>query len=299
MLDGRNSAYDKAAKQILSQKKLLAWILKHTVKEFESFSIKEIAESCIEHPLVATEHVNADDIGIDTGNKIRGSRNESDSVSEGTITFDILFHAIVPNTKERIALIINVEAQKNIDTPYPLIKRALYYVSRMISFQKETEFTGSDYGNIKKVYSIWLCMDSPTKQNSITGYQIMPYEIYHMQPEDERNYDLLSIIMVYLGAEKSQNRLIELLRLLFIDEASAAEKIQHLQQDYNIEFSNTQRKELNTMCNLSEGIFERGIEKGRIENVIDLIKMGLLTFDAIKKSGKYTPEELSIINARL
>ena len=65
-------------------------------------------------------------------------------------------------------LIINVEAQKRLNPKkktgdtYPLLKRAVYYASRLISSQKGTEFTNSDYDKIKKVYTIWICMESPT-----------------------------------------------------------------------------------------------------------------------------------------
>ena len=98
---------------------------------------------------------------------IHGLQNEDNSVTEGSVTFDILFHAKAPGTDDLITLIINVEAQKSLSPKtkkgevYPLMKRAVYYISRLISSQKETEFTGSDYGKIKKVYSIWICMESP------------------------------------------------------------------------------------------------------------------------------------------
>ena len=35
----------------------------------------------------------------------------------------------------------------------------VFYVSRLISSQKERDFKNSDYDNIKKVYSIWVCMN--------------------------------------------------------------------------------------------------------------------------------------------
>ena len=86
------------------------------------------------------------------------------------MTFDILFHAKAPDTDDLITLIINVEAQKSLSPKnnegkiYPLMKRAVYYISRLISSQKETEFTGSDYGKIKKVYSIWNLYGKPRRK---------------------------------------------------------------------------------------------------------------------------------------
>ena len=72
-----------------------------------------------------------------------------------------VFFAVAPVSGELIRLIINIEAQNDYYPGYPLIKRGLYYCSRMISAQYGTEFTGSHYEQIKKVYSIWICINPP------------------------------------------------------------------------------------------------------------------------------------------
>lgn len=58
--------------------------------------------------------------------------------------------ATAPKSGELIRLIINVEAQNNFYPGYPLIKRGIYYCSRMISAQYGTEFSASHYEDIKK-----------------------------------------------------------------------------------------------------------------------------------------------------
>ena len=60
-------------------------------------------------------------------------------------------------SQDVIRLIINVEAQTAFNPGYPLTKRAIYYCSRMISAQHGPIFTKSEYGKIRKVYSIWIC----------------------------------------------------------------------------------------------------------------------------------------------
>ena len=69
------------------------------------------------------------------GTVISGMDTEDKSVREGTVTYDIRFRAIVPDSEEQIALIINVEAQNDFYPGYPLIKRGIYYCCRMISSQ--------------------------------------------------------------------------------------------------------------------------------------------------------------------
>ena len=44
---------------------------------------------------------------------------------------------------------------------YPIVKRNLYYCCRLVSSQYGTDFTNSHYEKIKKVYSIFICMNPP------------------------------------------------------------------------------------------------------------------------------------------
>lgn len=70
------------------------------------------------------------------------------------VTFDVRFTVQAPGTGETIKLIINLEAQNDFHPGYPLIKRVVYYCSRLISSQYGSVFVKSDYGSIQKVYSI-------------------------------------------------------------------------------------------------------------------------------------------------
>ena len=96
---------------------------------------------------------------------------EDVSLLEGTVRYDIRFLVSLSKEKAQIGLIVNVEAQNRFDPGYPLLKRGIYYCCRMISSQYGTEFTGADYGKLKKVYSIWLCTDPTVRfRNTINRY---------------------------------------------------------------------------------------------------------------------------------
>ena len=73
------------------------------------------------------------------------------------IRFDIIFYVRMKDGLSQI--IINVEAQKDEPDGYGILNRAIFYVSRMISSQKERDFVNSNYDDIKRVYSIWVCMN--------------------------------------------------------------------------------------------------------------------------------------------
>lgn len=74
----------------------------------------------------------------------------------------------VPEDKQT-TVIVDVEAQKKDPSEYRILNRAVFYVGRLLSSEKERDFTGSDYDAIKSVYSIWICMNK--KENSITRFR--------------------------------------------------------------------------------------------------------------------------------
>ncbi|WP_051197826.1 hypothetical protein [Butyrivibrio sp. MB2005] len=180
-ITNKEAQYDECVKRLLSNRLVLAWIMKECVPEFAQFSISQIANKCIEgEPQVSKIAVDQDQLDKDElqyleelpDGRIEGQNTEDNSIKEGKVYYDIKFSAVVPDSKEPVHLILNVEAQKDDDPPYPLIKRALYYVSRMISAQKNTVFIKSHYEKIRKVYSIWIQMNVDDEyKNTITRYR--------------------------------------------------------------------------------------------------------------------------------
>ena len=82
---------------------------------------------------------------------------------------------------------------------YPIIKRGIYYCSRMISAQHGTEFSDSHYEKIKKVYSIWICTNPPEyRRNTINGYSIAETQMVGNVSEEVSNYDLMTAILICL-----------------------------------------------------------------------------------------------------
>ena len=277
--DGK-AAYDEACKKLLSQKIILAWIMKTCLEEYRDLDVKEIAEKYIEgKPSVGKEPVFPDEEapliqGIDTTDK---------SLREGTITYDILFHATAPTSGEQISLIVNIEAQNDFNPGYPLLKRAIYYCSRMISSQYGSEFTETHYEKIKKVYSIWICSNPPKKrENTITKYCVQEENLVGQVSERKDNYDLLTVVMICLGHTRDENYtgILKLLDVLLSSEREAGEKKKILQDDFGIAMTKILEREVSAMCNLSKGVEERGIAFGvetttlnAIRNLMETLKL--------------------------
>ena len=267
-----SSGYDAACKRVLSEKAILARIMKSCLEEYKDQDVNDIAEKYIEgQPQVSAVPVLPDE----GGTVISGMDTEDKSVHEGTVTYDIRFRAIVPGSEEQIALIINVEAQNDFYPGYPLIKRGIYYCSRMISSQYGREFTGPHYEKIKKVYSIWICMKPPQyRENTITRYRLMEEHLVGKATEPARNYDLLSIIMLCLGGPDGENYdgVLRMLDVLLSNETSEAEKRKILQDDYDIQMTQTMEREVSVMCNLSKGVREMGRADGILSAIKNLVK---------------------------
>lgn len=267
---GDKAKYDTQVKKILSDKNILAWILKHSVTEFKEDSIETII-SCIKgEPEVAV-------VPIYPGSKrteaILGAAVEDSVPNEGKITYDIRFH-VVTAAEERIKILINVEAQKKYYPGYDLVTRAIFFCSRMLSAQLDTEFTANNYDNIKKVCSIWICMDTPKyAENTITEYAIEQKKMFGNFSGKAR-YDLLSAVMVCIGKTSEtcdDAPLHKLLATVLSEEMPVKEKTKILEEEYNIHTKQVEEV-LNTMCNLSDRVeekgIEKGIEKGRNETII-------------------------------
>ena len=159
--------YDAVCKKILAEKIILAWIMKYTMKEYRTYEVQEIVKKfIIGQPQVGEVAVRPDETNAP---KITGVGVEDGSVTEGTVTYDIQFRAILPRRKKVQQMIINVESQKDFYPGYPLIKRGIFYGARMISSQYGTVFTKARYEKIQKVYSIWICLNPPNgRKNTIT-----------------------------------------------------------------------------------------------------------------------------------
>lgn len=264
----KKAAYDAACKRVLSEKTILAWIMKSCLEEYYNCSTEEIAKEYIEgQPQIGKVPVAPQE----DGTVIQGMDTSDKSLTEGNITYDIRFYALLPDSKERIRLIINIEAQLKFYPGYPLTKRGIYYCSRMISSQYGREFTKSHYESIKKVYSVWICMSPPdSRKNTITRYRMAEENLVGHVREDVQNYDLLSVVMVCLGGPDDPNYggVLKLLDTLFTTRTSMDEKRKSLKDEFQIEMTQHLESEVSSMCNWSDGIEERGIEKGRETTII-------------------------------
>ena len=298
-----DSSYDKAAKKLLANKQILAQIMKNCVNEYSACSVDEIAEKYIEGtPEVGTVGVHVDDTNRPqkTSDVIVGSNNEDSTLTEGTVNYDVRFDAIAPALegstarKDVIRLIINVEAQTAFNPGYPLTKRAIYYCSRMISAQHGPIFTNSEYGKIRKVYSIWVCTH-PTKefQNTLIRYSIRPEQLIGNAVEKSENYDLMSVVTICLGEPGTENYtgIVKFMDVLLSSSRAATEKKKILEEEFGVAMNEELEREVLVMCNLSQGVKAEGINIGEMRMLVKQVRKGRVTIEEAAEDAGMTVEE--------
>ncbi len=279
-LAGEKATFDTYAKCILSNKQVLARILKKTVSEFKDMSFDEIM-GCIEgEPQV-------DKIPIHPGMTnpaVSGMRNEDKVPREGNINYDIRFYVKVPKDTGIIKIIINIEAQKDFYPGYHMESRGVFYCARLISAQLNTEFEEPNYDDLKKVYSIWICFNSSKEQaNAIAEYKIHKNDIISGIKDHPDAYDKMSMIMITLNPDTtSEDQFINMLNCLF-HEADIEAKKEILKSQYGFAMDEDFGKELAVMCNLSEMLIEKGRTEGE-SRLQELLKYLL-------KAGRYVELE--------
>lgn len=136
------------------------------------------------------------------------------------------------------------------------------------------DFQNSEYSKLKKVYSIWICSNSPKDyQNSISTYKVTEELNVGGKPR-EKNYDLLATIMIGLGKSGQDNYdgVLKFLGTLLSGEIQPEQKEEILRNEFNVVMSKEMKEEAGIMCNLSQGIFQTGIEKGKAEDAMETKK---------------------------
>ena len=261
---GDKAQYDTRVKRLLAQKSILAHILVKTVDEFKGMKPEDVVKYIEGEPSISVVPVEPGLANMEktdaTGQRIVGLNTENAEINEGLVRFDIIFYVRMKNGLSQI--IVNIEAQKDEPTEYKILNRAIFYVSRLISSQKERDFVNTNYDDIKQVFSIWICMNMD--DNSLSHIHLTKDEM--LKPCNWKgNLDLLNIVLIGITNEISEHdekyEMHRLIGALLSSELKEQEKLDIIEHEYNIPISQEFREDVRIMCNLSTGIEERATER--------------------------------------
>lgn len=303
--DEGKAKYDAALKELLSNKQFLARIMKRFIKEFANYPLEDIENKYIE---VGDNSVSGVGIERNTTN-IEGVCNEDTSLNEVRIVYDIIFKAYYPDDKGKyIGMYINVEAQNAYYQGYPVEMRGTYYAARKLSSQLRSLNDGTNYGALQKVYSIWICMGNVPnfEANTATLYRAEKCDVIGTVNRSEREYDLINVVILRINDKiESEDDILRLLQVLCSNVIEKNKKLKIL-QDYGIRIDDEVEEGVSNMCNLSDLVemraiekgmergIEKGIEEGKEETAINLLKEGI-NVDVILKATGISKERLQVL----
>ena len=255
-------------------------ILVKTVDEFKGMKPEDVVKYIEGEPSISVVPVEPGLANMEktdaAGQRIVGLNTENAEINEGLVRFDIIFYVRMKNGLSQI--IVNIEAQKDEPTEYKILNRAIFYVSRLISSQKERDFVNTNYDDIKQVFSIWICMNMD--DNSLSHIHLTKDEM--LKPCNWKgNLDLLNIVLIGITNEIPEHdekyEMHRLIGALLSSELKEQEKLDIIEHEYNIPISQEFREDVSIMCNLSQGIEDKAIAK----IVMNMYKIG------------YTPNQIA------
>ena len=222
----QDTKQDGVAKMLFTHKQIVAWILRECFPEFKGYPLDFIIDNCLDC---------LDDVDYLIGDTTHGS---------GGTDMDVCIHVRLPQDLEtKIGIIINIEIQNDFYPGYNIIKRGIYYECDLIAREKETVFTDSHYDDVKKVYTVWICLQAPVKlANTFERYGMAKLNLedeIHAIHQNGAPYDLLDMVMIYLNNECQEGGgpFMAMMRTLFSPTLSKKEKLKILKERYSITFT--------------------------------------------------------------
>ena len=156
------------------------------------------------------------------------------------------------------------------------------------------------YNDIRRVFSIWVCMG--IDENCMDYVHLANDKLlgsYHWKGR----MDLLNIIMIGISDEvpKHDNKyeLHRLLSTLLSVELSVNDKLGIIETEYDIPVEDRIREDVSEMCNLSQGIREKGRAEGeaigKAQIIINMYNNGFSMEQIVLATNKSIEEIKTII----
>ena len=269
---------DEHIKEVLADVQILSRILKYTVSEFQELDINTVID------LIDPDEIKISKVSIDPGltnrnlGKIESNNSESKIPGEGTAYFDISLS--VCYQEKELKILINLEAQKSLSPStlgYYLENRVIFYLSRLISSQKNVEFFHDDYDNLKKVYSIWICLNPESETGSIDEFRFTQNTLYGTPlnfPHLDKMHGVVIGIPPTPSPKDAKNALLSMLEDL-ISSTKAEPKKQILSEKHGIVITTTLERRISQMCNIGEYFIEEAIKKGLSQGMAQATLQGI------------------------
>ena len=242
---------DNAIKKMFGYKEILAPVLQLTVPEFKDCSVEEVTRSIDADSI--SDHIPVSDIPPE----ILDRGTEMASFTEKTIFYDKHFVVKNPKLSNEIVVMLHIDFEVQNDyrphsPSYAIVQRAMYYAARELGAQLGELKETTNYGELEKVYSIWVCnnVSAPELKNTMTMYSMHKEDIVGETNEPISEYDLMSVIIIRRGTGKQQSneKIFDYLSGVFSGDIEKIEKYTDVDSEPEI------RKEVKNMSGIGESL---------------------------------------------
>ncbi len=270
MINKHSFILTKICKLILRNKEVLTIILQEVVREYKGYSRKEVMGFIETDSITSETEVSSGR----TNTQVSGDNAEYIQLNEKASYFDLAFRAknpLLSTENVLVSLHMDVEPQKRYKPGYPVEKRGIYYLARRLSSQLSLLTDTTDYGQLEKCYSIWICKDDIPKRDQ---YSVSIYEMTNTTNSckhqiKKEKYDLMTLVIIKLGDMvyngKKEDEWYDLLH--FLDTVMSPHKEDFLDavKEY-IDFSENEElwKEVTHVTGLGMSILEEGFPKREV-----------------------------------
>ncbi|WP_300508911.1 hypothetical protein [uncultured Faecalibaculum sp.] len=271
----RQALYDDHAKRLLGYRRVLAAFLKQVLPELKPYPAGQIVTMIDPDIRISTKILHPDlkirGLNTEYREKLRHRQDLPADESKG-IRFDILFRVQLPAGAREI--LINIEIQKDKPKDYELLPRAVSYLGELIASQTDREYVAQDYDRLMPVCSIWIVAGQD--RNTITAYNLT--EKTTGEPDMWGKAELVQAVILGFNEESKpepgEEPVWNLLRGLFSTTMSVVDRLGIL-EDYGIPTVQDVEEEVLDMCNLGQGVYEKGKRAGELQGIQQGIQQGI------------------------
>lgn len=249
--------YDEHAKRMFASREVLSYLVHTVIEDISTCWSRENIYSLLGYKTIKEA------MDADKPLYVEQCNSESGRVHGKKIIYDVL--TTIPYSNDSIDMCyVNVEMQNNEEPGYVLQHRALAYFARLIDDSINMYKGNSSYTHLRKVYGIWVVR---TKGEN----RIERYYINEQSAGRDNNMNFMEIVFIYFNGEKDGKNDEGLLQFMYdlLVERDIEKKRTNLSKVITLD--SYIEKEMTSMCNLSKGLVQEGIEEGRALEKKDMI----------------------------
>ena len=174
------------------------------------------------------------------------------TIREGSSIFDVRTRATLPGTTTLVEL--DLEGQGKSSPGYPLLRRAMFYCGRMLSWQGADIVAHSNYGALRRVVSIWVLTKPPKDLAGTAWRACMGGESLVGEPSwNALDVACAEVVVLCIGGDsRKRGGVLGMLDVLFAKDLGREEKIAILANEYGMMMTEEIEEGVQKMCTIGE-----------------------------------------------